>query len=127
MNITFAGSTWSNNRIKILTAGFHTTALFVFVCMLSSSVVFSSLRPYRRQPTRLLCPWDFLGKSTEVGYHFLLQGIFPTQGSNLCLLHWQADSIPLSHLGSPHRLPLGPDNSFVWGLSCALQDAQQHP
>ena len=32
--------------------------------------------------------------------HFLLQGIFPTQGLNLCLLHWQADSLPLSHLGS---------------------------
>ena len=24
-------------------------------------------------------------------------GIFPTQGSNLCLLHWQVDSLPLSH------------------------------
>ena len=31
-----------------------------------------------------------------VGCHFLLQGIFSTQGSNLCLLHWQADSLPLS-------------------------------
>ena len=29
------------------------------------------------------------------GYHFLLQG------SNLCLLHWQADSLPLNHMGSP--------------------------
>ena len=28
--------------------------------------------------TRLLHPWDFLGKSTRVGWHFLLQGIFPT-------------------------------------------------
>ena len=28
-------------------------------------------------------------------------GIFPDQGSNLCLLHWQADSLPLSHQGSP--------------------------
>ena len=33
--------------------------------------------------------------------HFLLQGIVPTQGSNPCLLNWQADSLPLSHLGSP--------------------------
>ena len=32
--------------------------------------------------TRLLCPWDFLGKGSGVGCHFLLQGIFPTQGSN---------------------------------------------
>ena len=29
------------------------------------------------------------------------RGIFPDQGSNLCLLHWQADSLPLSHQGSP--------------------------
>ena len=38
------------------------------------------------------------GKNTGVGYHFLLQGIFLTQGSNLgllCLLHWQVDSLPL--------------------------------
>ena len=33
--------------------------------------------------------------------HFLLQEIFPTQGSNLRLLHWQAVSLPLSHQGSP--------------------------
>ena len=35
------------------------------------------------------------------GWHFLRQGIFPTQGSNpglLPLLHWQANSLPLSHL-----------------------------
>ena len=50
---------------------------------------------------RLLCPWDFLGKNTAVGCHFLHQGIFLTQGSNLCLLHWQADSLPLSHPESP--------------------------
>ena len=37
--------------------------------------------------TRLLCPWDFPGKNTGVGCHFLLQGIFPTQGSNPGLLH----------------------------------------
>ena len=33
------------------------------------------------------CPWDFQGKDTGVGCHFLLQGIFPTQGSNPGLLH----------------------------------------
>ena len=32
-------------------------------------------------PAGSLCPWDFPGKNTEVGCHFLLQGIFPTQGS----------------------------------------------
>ena len=35
-----------------------------------------------------------------VGCHFLLQEIFPTQELNLHLLHWQVDSLPLSHLGN---------------------------
>ena len=40
------------------------------------------------QPTRLFCPWDFFsGKNTGVGCHFLFQGIFPCQGSNLRPLH----------------------------------------
>ena len=42
----------------------------------------------------------FPRKNTEVGCHFLLQGIFLIQGSNLCFLHWQANSLPLSLLGS---------------------------
>ena len=33
-----------------------------------------------------------------MGYHFLPQGIFLTQGSNLHLLHWQADSLPLAQV-----------------------------
>ena len=46
---------------------------------------------------------DSSGKNTGVGCHVLLQGILLTQGLNpclLCLLHWQADSLPLSYLGS---------------------------
>ena len=39
----------------------------------SRSVVSDSLRPHGLQPTRLLCPWDFPGKSTGVGCHCLLQ------------------------------------------------------
>ena len=53
--------------------------------------------------TRLLCPWNFPGKDTRAGYHFLLQEIFQTQGSNpclLCLLPWQMGSLPLHYLGS---------------------------
>ena len=48
---------------------------------------------------RLLCPWDFPGKNTRVGYHFLLQGIFPTQGLNpgLPLLHGRQALYCLSH------------------------------
>ena len=40
------------------------------------------------------------GKSTGVGCHFPLQGIYPTEGLNPRLQHWQVDSLPLSHLGS---------------------------
>ena len=53
---------------------------------------------------RLLCPQDSPGKNTEVGSHSLLQGIFPTQGSNLHLLHlllWQEGSWPLAPPGKP--------------------------
>ena len=46
-------------------------------------------------------PPDFSpGKNAGVGCHSLLQGIFPIQRSNPGLLHWQAVSLPLSHLGS---------------------------
>ena len=46
--------------------------------------------------TKLLLPWDFQGKGTGVGCHFLFQGIFLTQGLNSHLLHWLANSLPLS-------------------------------
>ena len=39
-------------------------------------------------PTRIFCLGDFPGKNTRVGCHFLLQGIFPIQGSNWRRLHW---------------------------------------
>ena len=71
---------------------------------MSRSVMSDSLRP----------PWSVAHQAplsvgfsrqeyTGVGCHFLLQGIFPTQGSNPCLLHWQADSLPLRHHRSPIR------------------------
>ena len=46
----------------------------LLLLLLSHSVVSDSSRPHGLQPTRLLCPWDFPGKSTGVGCHFLLQG-----------------------------------------------------
>ena len=38
-------------------------------------------------PGKFLCPWNFPGKNTGVGCHFLPQGIFLTQGSNPYLQH----------------------------------------
>ena len=77
--------------------------LIAWLIAMLCSVMSDSLQPHGLKPTRLLCPWDFPGKNIGVGCHFLLQGIFPTQGSNphpLHLLHWQEYSLPLHHLGS---------------------------
>ena len=73
----------------------------VHACLVIQS---DSLQPYRLQPARFFCPWDFPGKNTGVGCHFLLQGIFPTQGLNPCLLHCEADSLPLHYLRSLHSI-----------------------
>ena len=70
------------------------------------SVTSDSLRPHRLLPTRLLRPWDFPGKNTGVGCHFLLQGIFPTQGLNPDLPHCRQILDYLSHQGSPISIPL---------------------
>ena len=62
---------------------------FFCACMLSSvaSVLSDSLQLHGLKPTcRLLCPWDSPGKNNGVGCQALLQGIFPSQGSNLGLL-----------------------------------------
>ena len=48
-----------------------------------------------------LCSWDFPGKNTGVGCHFLLQGIFLIQRLNLPFLHGQVDSLPLIHQENP--------------------------
>ena len=65
-----------------------------------SSVKSDSLQPHGLWPARLLWPWNFSGKDTRLGWHFLLQGIFLTQGSNSHLLHWQADSLSLLYLNT---------------------------
>ena len=67
----------------------------VCVCVFRLSHVQLFVTPWTvrsRLCFRLLCPWDFSGKNTGVGSHFLLQEIFPTQESNiylLCLLHYR--------------------------------------
>ena len=64
------------------------------------SFVSDSLPHYGLEPTRFLCPWNSPGKNTGVGCHALLQGIFPTQGSNPRLL--------MSSALAGRSLPLGP-------------------
>ena len=81
---------------------------------------------------RLLRPWDFPGKNTGewAACYSLLQGIFPSQGLNPCFLHWQVDSLLLSHQGSP-SIPFGLQMKKVfpcleihhcWGLEKVLKD-----
>ena len=67
-----------------------------------------TLRPHGLQPTRLPRPWDFPGRCTGVGCHFLLQRIFPTPGSNLGLPHCKQTPYHLSHL------PAGKVQSLIW-------------
>ena len=72
-----------------------------FYCCLVAVLCPSLLQPHGLQTASLLCSWDFPYKKTGVDCHFLLQGIFWTQGLNPCLQHWKADLLPLSYLGSP--------------------------
>ena len=60
-------SSWAL-KMKLLVAYFN-----LLLLLLSRSVVSDSVRPHRRQPTRLPRPWDSPGKDTGVGCHFLLQ------------------------------------------------------
>ena len=82
-----------------------------------------SLRPCGPQPSRLLCPRDSPGKNPGVGSHFILQGIFLTQGSNLGLLNCRQILYQLSHQGSPTpwsytiKSKRGGSVSFARGLS----------
>ena len=63
-------------------------------------VLSDSLWSHGLQPIRLLCPWNSPGKNTGVGCHFLLQGIFSTQGSNPGLPHCRQTLYWLSHQGN---------------------------
>ena len=60
-----------------------------------------TLLPHGLQPARLLCPWHFQGKNTGVSCHFLLQGIFQTQGLNPGLWCCRQILYCLSQQGSP--------------------------
>ena len=79
----------------------------VCVCVCTHSVMSDSLQPHGLQPAKFLCPRDFLGKNTGEGCHFLLLGIFPTQGLNsnvLSFLHPQMNSLQLASPGKPRYM-----------------------
>ena len=95
-----------------------------FVCAvlcLVTSVVSNCLQPHGLLCPWLLCPWDSPGKNTEVGWHFLLQGTFPTQESN----PGQVDSLLYKPPGNTNNTGVGSlsllEGNFLteesnWGL-----------
>ena len=95
---------------------FGVTHCAPFRLLFSCDAVSTLLRLYGLQPARLLCPLVFPHKNTKVGRHSLLQVIFPTQGSNPCLLHGQADSLASEPPGKP---PV-PFYSSSNGLPCQI-------
>ena len=89
------------NRYTLLCTKQSTRTYCISLCR---SVTWScrTLWPHRLQPSRFLCPWDPPGTNTRVGAHFLLQGIFPTQGPNLHLLHHR-QILSCWAIGDTHR------------------------
>ena len=75
-------------------------------CCFSYSVMFNCLQPHGLQLSRFLCSWDFLGKHTGVGRHFLLQGVLPNPGIKPAAPSMspvlQTDSLPLSQIYGVH-------------------------
>ena len=73
--------------------------------MLCTSVASDSVRPHRRQPTRLPRPWDSPGKNTGVGCHFLLQ----------CMkVKSESEAAPCPTLSDP--MDCSPPGSSVHGI-----------
>ena len=84
-----------------------------------------SLQPYGLQPARLPSPWDFPGKNSGVGSHFLLQGIFRTQGSNPGLPHCRQTLYCLSHRESESEIAqLCP--TLCYPMDYSLPDSSVH-
>ena len=81
-----------------------------------------------------LYPWDFPGKNTCRGYHFLFQGIFLIQGLYPCLLHCRWILYPLEPLGKPLCCIRGFFNEWAlsirwskyWSFSFSLSPSNEY-
>ena len=83
----------------------HIFCVYIYVCTCSvTSVMTHSLQPHGLYPARLLCPWDFAGKYwSRLPCPFA--GDLPNSGTepvSPVSPTVQADSLQLSHQGSPH-------------------------
>ena len=71
------------------------------LCVLSCSVMSNCLWPHGLYPARSFCPWNFPGKNTGVGCHFLLHWVLPSQGSNPSFLE-----LSLKHCNTSRWQPI---------------------
>ena len=94
-------------RIESHKSGFSVSILTpcTMLCLVAQSC--QTLGPHGLWPTRSLCPWDSSGENTGVSCYALLQGIFPTQGSNPGLPHCGWILYQLGHKGSPRNTGVG--------------------
>ena len=99
--------TWLNQHTTKLSMWQHRAGIGdVCACSVVSDSLATPGTVARQDPL-----WDSPNKNTGVDCHFLLQGIFSTQGSNphlLHLLHWQVGSLPLEPLGKSQELGIRP-------------------
>ena len=105
------GETWMVNFAPSLQRHLHTHVFLHFYPPLLAQVLRLVLQwcltlcdPMKCSPPGFLCPWDSPGKNPGVGSSSLLQGIFPTRGSNPGLPHRRWILYQLSHQGSPRIL-----------------------
>ena len=72
---------------------------------------------------QVLLSMEFSRQEYWMDYHFPFQGIFPTQGSNSHLLHWQGYALPQSHLRHPSSYGGDPKSKkralYIWSFSSA--------
>ena len=94
----------------------------VYVCFTQSCLTLHD--PMDCSPPGSFVHGIFQARILEWAAIFLLQGNCPTQGSNPHFLHWQADSLPLHHLGSPKScIPF----ILTKGLNCVVFCWAQSP
>ena len=93
-NLANLANMWNEHNCDSLNIRCHCPSLglkwkLTFSSPVATAVVVAVwlLQPSGLEPARLLSPWYFPGKSTGMGCHFLLQGIFPSQESSSCLPH----------------------------------------
>ena len=84
----------------------HTMVVCCCCCCQVASVMSDSVRPHRRQPIGLPCPWDSPGKNTGVGCHFLLQ----------CMKGKSESEVAQSSLTHSDPMDCSPPGSSIHGI-----------